>query len=124
VRASTAAIVYVDIARATSTRAALSGFPASALIRRVGAAPERSRDADEDLGALVGGQRALHRALSRINSATGLLVAAAGDAPDEPAVVRRADLEPFVGLDPHAVDEKPAFQRRRRHDLSLRDGAA
>ncbi len=34
VRASTAAIVYVDIARATSTRAALSGLPASAVICR------------------------------------------------------------------------------------------
>ena len=33
-RASTAAIVYVDMARATSTRAALSGLPASAVICR------------------------------------------------------------------------------------------
>jgi hypothetical protein len=33
-RASTAAIVYVDIARRASTRAALSGLPASSEIRR------------------------------------------------------------------------------------------
>ena len=40
-RASTAAIVYVDIARATSTRAALSGLPASAEIWRAASSARR-----------------------------------------------------------------------------------
>ena len=40
-RASTAAIVYVDIARATSTRAALSGLPASAAIWRAASSARR-----------------------------------------------------------------------------------
>ena len=40
-RASTAAIVYVDIARATSTRAAFSGLPASAEISRAASSARR-----------------------------------------------------------------------------------
>ena len=117
-RASTAAMVYVDIARATSTRAAFSGFPASALIVRAASSarvPSASGDTDEDLRALVSGQRLAHRLLRRVDRPTGFLGAAPRDARHERVVVRRTHLEPVAGLDPVAADEQLAIRHGHSH---------
>ena len=65
------------------------------LLRRlVGPASERARDAHEDLGALVRGERRLHRPLGRVERPPRLRGARLRDPRHGRAVVRRVDLDP------------------------------
>ncbi len=121
-RASTAAIVNVDCARAASTRAAFIGFPASSeIVRAISSARSSTsvRDPVEDRRALVRRDRRRHRPLRGLDRAPSLGRAAFRDATDERAVVRRADLEPVACLDPGAVDEELPLDRGRRHGVSV-----
>ena len=124
-RASTAAMVYVDIARATSTRAALSGLPGlggDLPGDLVGAPPECPGDAYEDLGPLVRGQRVPHRTLGCVDGRARLRRACLRDTRDERAVVRRGDVHPVTRLDPFSVEEQLSLGGDGRHGASLRSG--
>ena len=79
------------------------------------AAADQAGDLDEDLGALVRGQRALERARRCVDRAPRLVGAALRDAADDVAGVGRAHLDPLAGLDPLAVDQEPALGRGCGH---------
>ncbi len=83
------------------------------------AASEGTGDLDENLGALVRGERLAHRPLSRVHRAACLVGPALGHTCDELAGVRRAHLDPFAGLDPLAAEEELPFRDRCRHAASL-----
>ena len=82
-------------------------------------AAERTGDLDEDLRALVRGQRVLERAGRGVERAARLVGAALRDAADHLARVRRAHVDPLAGLDPLAGDEQLPFGGRRSHAASL-----
>ena len=118
VRASTAAIVKVDIARATSTCAAFIGLPASdEIVRAISSARSSIRRAVRSRIAArsCAGSGLSHRALRGRDCVARLFRSALRDPRDDRVVVRRADLEPLARLDPLAVDQEPALGRCRGH---------
>jgi 3-hydroxybutyryl-CoA dehydrogenase len=81
----------------------------------VAALCEQLGDAVEDRRAAVGRERAFHGADGGVDGAPRVLRARARDAADHVARVRGADLVPFAGLDPFAVEQQPAFGDRESH---------
>ena len=98
-RASTAAIVYVDIARCASTRAAFIGLPASSEIRRAASSWRRPRQPATRTrisARLCAGSGSRIAALGGVDRAPRLGRAGLRDPADDVAGERRADLEPVA----------------------------
>ena len=117
-RASTAAIVYVDIARGDLDAGGLERLArlGDDLPRRlVGPLAERAGDADEDLGPLVRGKRVAHRPLRRVDRRAGLCGTCLRDARDDRSVEGRRDLEPVARLGPLTVEQQLSLRSRGRH---------
>ena len=97
VHASTAANVYVDIARDASTRAAFNGFPASAqTCRRASPATTFTRISARLWAGIT------RRAFGGIDRAPRFRGASLGDAADELAGIGRPHHQPLARLDPLA----------------------
>src|SRR6266536_5580893 len=80
------------------------------------AAAEEACDPDEELGALVRGQRLAHRRLGGIDRPAGFVRSRLGHAAHGLAGERRSDVDPVAGLDPLAADQQLALLGGHGHE--------